>query len=883
MEVAIFLMFLVILAAFWLLPVGVALAVAWSQSRTMRGLRARIEALEKAEPRTAAPVPVAAPVPTVSPKVSEPEPPDQALEPELEPAADQAFEPEPSSEPTAPEPATAPTLAPTPTPPRKPKKSRPKKPPMALPALPSPERVAVWIAASLGGLALVLTALFALVAAVERGWLGPAARVSTGLAVGTLIWGFGAWRRADRPWASSALSGAGAATLYGSLYAGSGLYHVIPNWLASVLMIAVTAVATLRAAKTGQRFMAHIALIGGLLTPVLVSTGENHPVTFFAYLALLCAGVVAAAVKRGWWDVIGLAAIGSGLLHLSWTVTWYAADQTPYGLLGAFLLVLPFAAASASRDKPVYFAAALGGTALSALALPWLVPVDPVFYDPRSGEMVIRTSSEAALYAALAVALFPVPLWLAGRRQEHDAAGFPGAIVATVLPVAFVSTWAATEAPPGMWLAVGSVVALATGTLATLAHQKSARGLLSVPIAAGFALLVGMGSGALSGANYGPAACALVIFGLALARSAGWGWMMAPVLAGSALPLLGSAPLAQELGLTWSLAPILVAAALISQIPLVVRWESAPRIPAAVAALTGLVLLWPLHAIWKAGLGDGILGLVPLLIAGNAMLAAAVLLRNRQVGKSDPTLALFVGVVLFGISAALPMQLQERWLTVAWAIEAAALAGISSRVTNPLIRWFSLGLSVVVGVRLLANPWALEWGDATGWPILNWTLYSWGVPMVCVALVALWLPRRGDPKDPLRWTTLPLGILSLLIGFALVNVQVSHGFQDAGPIELGGHGIYQGMVRSIAWALYGLAILFAGLFGNIRALRFVGFAFVLVAAAKVFGFDLWDLSGFVRVGSIGALGVTLIVAAFLFEKLVVRGFRDAPVQPEKSP
>ena len=845
MEIAIVLIVLLVLFAIWLAPLALAIAINAGLRRDMRTLRRRIVTLEKGpvSPTTAQPYP-------------EPEPEPEFEELELERERD--LEPELEVEPQVP-------LAPTPLPPKR-----------IYPTLPdvSPERLAVWIAASLGGIALVLTALFALVAVVERGWLGPPARISIGLVAGTLLWAVGARRHAHQPWTASALSGAGAATLYGSLYAGSGLYHLFSDSVASALMIAVTAVATLRAARKGERFMAHIALIGGLLTPVLVSTGTNRPVAFFSYLALLAAGVVAAAAYRRWWDVIAVAAVGTGLLHIMWTATWYAADQAPYGLLGAAMLALPFAAASASHDKSVYSASAIGGVALSCLSIPWLIPVDPVFYDPRSGEMIVRASLTATMWAAIAVAALPIPLWLAGRRQRHEAAGVPGAIVATALPVAFAIGWALLEHPPSQWLALGAVASAITGTLFTLGSDRSARAMLPVPLAAGFALFLGVATGAIAGEHYGPATCALVIVGLLVARSGGWGWMLPPVLLGVSLPLMASAHRVADLGLTWSLAPILVTAALLSQVPLVVRWDRSPRVPAAVAAITGPMLLWPLHAIWKAGLGDSILGLVPLLVAGNALLAATVLLRKRQVGRDDWLLALYVGVVLFGLSAAMPIQLQESHLTVAWAIEAAALAGISHRVTNPLLRWFSLALCAIVGVRLLANPWALAWGDAAGWPILNWTLFSWGVPMVCVALVALWLPRRDDSKDPLRWAPGPLIVLSLLIGFALVNVQVSHGFQDAGPIELGGKSVYQGMVRSITWALYGLSILLAGLFANVRALRFVGFAFVLVAAGKVFGFDLWGMSGFIRVGSIGALGVTLITAAFLFERLVVRGFRE---------
>jgi hypothetical protein len=42
----------------------------------------------------------------------------------------------------------------------------------------------------------------------------------------------------------------------------------------------------------------------------------------------------------------------------------------------------------------------------------------------------------------------------------------------------------------------------------------------------------------------------------------------------------------------------------------------------------------------------------------------------------------------------------------------------------------------------------------------------------------------------------------------------------------------------------------------------------------VFVYDIWSLPGFVRVGSLMGLGVTLLIAAFLFERLVLR---DGPV------
>jgi uncharacterized membrane protein len=271
-----------------------------------------------------------------------------------------------------------------------------------------------------------------------------------------------------------------------------------------------------------------------------------------------------------------------------------------------------------------------------------------------------------------------------------------------------------------------------------------------------------------------------------------------------------------------------------------------------------------------------------------AWLGGLVLLRVHRTSRQSGTFALFIAVALLGVSAALPLQLEDEWLTVAWAVEAALLARLAGPLRHPLFRWGSVLLGVAVAVRLIANPWALSYGDAAGWPVLNWTLYTWGIPAVALLLSARWL--RALPMDNQRWQDRLLApmaqmlvLLSVLVGFAMVNVQVSHFFQNTGPIELSGTGLLQGMVRSLSWALYGMALLITGFASQSRVMRFIGFAFVLLAAGKVCVVDLWALSGFVRVGSVLGLGACLLAAAFLFERLVLREDDEPSPQPAPTP
>lgn len=816
----------------WFAPLVVALVVAVTLSQRVRRLERRIEALAAA-PRAAA-------LPTPSAATPEPEAPVVEV-------------------PAAPAPADTPAKAdpPVPPPPAPPRPARRPSTPSFLEDL-TLERVVVWMAAGLGGLLAVVAALLALVAAIDRGWLGPAARVSAGLAIGVSLWVVGSRvRRVGHRWGASALAGAGIGTLYGSLFAAASLYDLIPSLVASVGMIAVTALGAARAIRHDDRFLGWLALVGGVLTPILVSSGSNDALQLFAYLALLCAGFVLAAVQRAWWDIVVGAAVMVAGMHLAWTTEWYAPDQARDALLGVLLLSLPFAGAAVSQHRWVHVAGIGTATGVLALALPWVVPVDPWFTDPRTGEQVARTVAGSLPTAAWAAVVLPLPLIAVGRWRGGWVVALAGACAAGALAMVFALGWTVSHEPADAWLVWGAVGAAVVGSLVT-ARSRSALGVVVAVGAAGVALAIAQVQ--LEGLALVVGLLALAAAGAGVARSSGWGGAVAVAVPALCLPLVVADP--RDLGVLWTVGAACLVLMLTAQLPLLVRWRSAPRWAYGAAALSGVLLFVPLYRSWLLAFDDVGVGLLPLLLGANALLGASVLLRRGVLSRREVVTAVFVAVVLLGVVAAVPLQLEARWLTVVWALEAAALAWADKKLDQPLLRAGVLVLCAMVGVRLVLNPFALSWGTASeGWPILNWTLYSWGLPLLCVLYVAHRMPRFAPA----------LNGLAALIGFALVNVQVSHAFQDTGPLELGGSGLVQSMVRSASWAGYGLTILGIGLWRDVRWVRLVGFGFVLLATVKVFVFDLWGLSGFVRVGSVACLAVSLLVAALLFERIVLRG------------
>lgn len=842
---------LVLSSLCWGVPLLVVALVLVDTRSELRALRRRVQSLEP--PRAGTPTAVPEPPPPATP----------------EPAAPVAAPGAPAAE------ATPEALPPTPPP-----IAPPRPPPRPPVALPSPERMVAWIAAGLAGLAFVLGGLLGLVAIAERGWLVPSVRVGLAFVAGTGGWVLGAlaarlgWRATG-----AALAGAAVSTLYGAAYAGSSLYHLFPASVAGPVMLAVTAVATLRAWRLGDRVVAWLALLGGLLTPVLLSTGENRPWHLFGYLALLVAGTLAAAAARGWWEVVGLAGAGATALYVGWTAQWRVADQVPAALVGAVLLHLPFLWATRSASGPVAVTAGLVAATMPLAAAPWLVPVREMFEDPRSAMAVVRGEVVGPWAPAIATAWLSVALLLAGRGARPWLAGL-GLIPGALLPLIAVGGLVTLGDPtPAAVLATSALPVLAAGLAATRRPEVGRAATLLLPIG-GIAAAIALPWASPATATAGPLA---VLAAAGLVRAAwrsGWahvGGVAALGAVSAAVPVL-EGPEARA-----ATAGVLVGWWALGLLP--VR-GAAPEAPAAawVAAAAVPIVTFPAtHAAWRATFGDEAIGLLPLAIGAVTLTATGSLARRRRLSADHWLVSVFTLVVVAAVTAAVPLQLRERWLTVAWALEAATLVALANRVgLHDLVRWVALALSAAVGVRLLANPWALTWGEVGGWPVLNWTLYTWGVPMVALLFVA-WGLGRAPAASLARQARVLVLLLGLLVGFGLVNVQISHAFRGDRPLtlDLFGGDRLESMVRSAGWAGWGLVVLGAGLASGHRLLRFVGFSFVLLATAKVFLVDLWDLTGFVRVGSLFCLAAALLVAAFVFERLVLRGPR--PAGPPEDP
>jgi len=373
--------------------------------REVRQLRALLQAREAAPERAEKPEPA----------------------PVREPAAPQAVAP-----PAAP-PFPARPAAPPPPPAAPPRPAAP--PPVSAPRVEIDweQLFGVRAAAGLGGVALALAGLLFFKYSIEHGLIPPWLRVVLGTLVGVACIAGSEWRlRREYARTADALAGAGMVVLYAAFWAASIRYGLVPTPIAFVLMVAVTASGCLLSWRHSSQVIASLGLIGGFLTPLLLSTGTDRPIGLFGYVLLLDTGLLYLARRRRWPVLALLSLAGTVFYQALWIWTRMGPDRLLLGLaiLGAFAFLFaaaPRLAGGGEADLE-WLVAQAGGV---------LVPFAFVLYFASSTRLGLHFHS----YGILLVPLSAAAGWIA-RAQRTYQIGL-GAAAATV---AIVGAWLFTRA-----------------------------------------------------------------------------------------------------------------------------------------------------------------------------------------------------------------------------------------------------------------------------------------------------------------------------------------------------------------------------------------------------------------------------------------------------
>jgi len=301
------------------------------------------------------------------------------------------------------------------------------------------------------------------------------------------------------------------------------------------------------------------------------------------------------------------------------------------------------------------------------------------------------------------------------------------------------------------------------------------------------------------------------------------------------------------------------------------------------AALAGPLWFLPLWATWREHFGDVGIGLLPVGLAVVA-LAAALLTRSR-LSAGDPgrrsMIVWYLAVVVSLVSVAIPLQLENEWITIGWALNGLAILALWVRLDHPGLKYFGLTLLGAAAVRLVANPWVLSYHVRSGASVLNWLAYTYLVPAAAMVWAHFMLrPREIDrltgwerrlyPVEKPIWASC-CGLAAIAVVFAWINLAIADIFATGPALVLSFERMpARDATTSVAWAVYALVLLAIGVRSKSGSLRWLSLGMLVLTLGKVFLHDLGELEDLYRVASLVGLALSLIIVSLIYQRFVFR-------------
>jgi uncharacterized membrane protein len=857
--------------------------------------------------------PEAAPAPARVPQVrktAEAAPPAAAPPPEV----DEAGEAPPRSQ----EAKSEPWAAPPPPPAAPPTRSQAEGVEQAITS-----RWMIW----LGAVAVGLSAVFLFSYAIEQGWLGPTTRVVMGLILGTALIAGGEWTH-RRPieglapdYVPQALTASGVFALYASVYAAHGLYALIAIPVAFVALGAVSFAGLILAVRQGW-FVALLGLAGGYAMPALLERAGPQAIPVFTYLFVLTVGCL-AVMRFRIWPFMAVATLAGCLgWPLLWLIgPWSLGDQ---GALSLYALGVAAVFALLSVGFPVK----RPDTPATAWLAGMIADTSGMGFVAQGGVLVLLAvacdyNSAAFVFLGLYAALgFGFGL----RRAAYESLGVASALI---VAAAFL-LW-----PQPAELTIPAEIARHGvenwgDTFGPIVMPEEFR--IFFRAALGFAVLYGLGGFLALGRVATPpvwawisATMPLYLLTLAYWRIGGFELNVewAAVAAGLSLAELGAAsalgrvlpeerrtvPLgfyaaattaALALAFTCVLREAWLTVALSVEL-LALSWiwsrlkvDEIRLIAWLVAAVVIIRLVVNYRIIDYEG---SVAGLFSWVIYGYGLPAAAFFGASRLFGQGrrDPLVALCeAGAAGFGF---LMVALQLRvWTSgtiywagyglfdmavqsVWWLIAAGLLLRREVTARSEVARWGGWALLAIAALQIgfghlfWNNP--LFIAERVGeWPFVNLLGLAYLAPaLLCLGLAA------GKGFDLPEQARKALWIAAGVLVFTYLTLEVRRSFQGGQmwvffdkPTTNGEFYAY-----SAVWIVYALALLAVGILRDSVALRYASLSVLSIAVAKVFLYDMSDLTGLYRVASFLGLGLTLIGIGYIYRRFV---FRPQPAPEE---
>jgi len=311
-----------------------------------------------------------------------------------------------------------------------------------------------------------------------------------------------------------------------------------------------------------------------------------------------------------------------------------------------------------------------------------------------------------------------------------------------------------------------------------------------------------------------------------------------------------------------------------------------------VAVLAAPLYFLPMRTLWLRAFGDSAQGLLPVALA-LLSLGLAVAARRSTRGDSTPEgeakgrsglIWSLVAATSF-LTVAIPLQLDNEWITIGWSLEAVVLLVLFRRFEHAGLKYFAIALASAVFIRLVFNPYLLDYHLRGSYRVVNWLSYTYLVPAFC--MLGMWrllsqseiALRRPWERAIFSERRAELALLSasafIVVLFAWVNLTIFDIFAPGRELTIPLDRMpARDLSLSLAWAVFALGMLAVGLVRKSMPLRVASLLLILLTCAKTFLYDLGHLADLYRVASLAGLAVSMIVISLVYQRFVFRQEKD---------
>jgi uncharacterized membrane protein len=217
---------------------------------------------------------------------------------------------------------------------------------------------------------------------------------------------------------------------------------------------------------------------------------------------------------------------------------------------------------------------------------------------------------------------------------------------------------------------------------------------------------------------------------------------------------------------------------------------------------------------------------------------------------------LLIGVALCFLTLAAPIQFSSYRITMAWAVEAAALAWIGVRTGSRRFEFAALCVFLLTLTRLYAIDAWIYPDPHSYLTLANARFLTFLTTAVALGLTARWLRDRTE-------TLVPYVAGHFVLLWALGLEVMGWAWRNAEPINVDN---VQTVGLSVLMAAYGVILVTLGVLTRTAINRILGLILLAAVVAKLYLLDVWQLGRLYRIVAFSFLGILLLATSYLYSR-----------------